>query len=316
MKHWWSDIKVFFKWLIALFALIFLLFVINQCILFYQLIASWNTNLAMIMLGVLLVVFLGLAVKMIRLFRTVPETLNLSEDASDEEILHYQTQLYEQLKSNPHLNEFEWDEALDQAQQIEQALNYLQTLSTPIIKENANAIFLSTAISQNGALDTLMVLYTLFRMVWQITLIYGTRPTPKNLMKLYGQIFGVLFMARQIEELDLIEHQLEPIITSVLGESVVSAIPGMIPIANLVVSSILEGAVNAFLTLRVGMITQSYLTSQSPISIHDLRNEATRRALPHLKVVIKENSQHIVKSIARTAKNMSKNTAKRWFNMV
>lgn len=36
-------------------------------------------------------------------------------------------------------------------------------------------------------------------------------------------------MARSIEDADLIENQLEPIIASVIGESITSAIPGMMP---------------------------------------------------------------------------------------
>ena len=130
------------------------------------------------------------------------------------------------------------------------------------------------------------------------------------------QVIGVVLMARALEDVDLIEYQVEPIITSVLGESVVSAVPGMVPIANLVVSSILEGAVNAFLTLRVGIITQDYLTSQEPITKQQVRHDATVRALPQLKLVVKDNANDIVKTIGRAAKNVGKSTAKRWFNRV
>ena len=38
------------------------------------------------------------------------------------------------------------------------------------------------------------------------------------------QVIGVVLMARALEDVDLIEYQVEPIITSVLGESVVSAV--------------------------------------------------------------------------------------------
>ena len=284
--------------------------------LLFQLLQSVHLYLAIAVTSVLIVTLLVMIYKVYKQFASAPVVLTLAPDATEEDIQNYQNQLHKQLKQNPYLTDLTFDDEEDIESQNSVALNQLQTLTNPIIQENANAIFLSTAVSQNGSLDSLVVLYTIIRMVWQIAKIYGTRPTLQSLIKLYMQVIGVVLMARALEDVDLIEYQVEPIITSVLGESVVSAVPGMVPIANLVVSSILEGAVNAFLTLRVGIITQDYLTSQEPITKQQVRHDATVRALPQLKLVVKDNANDIVKTIGRAAKNVGKSTAKRWFNRV
>lgn len=316
MTTWWNDLKSILKWIISIISFIFVIFVINQFILLFQLLQSVHLYLAIAVTAVLVITLLVMIYKVYKQFVASPSVLTLEDGATEEEIALYQSQLYNQLKQNPHLADLTFDDEGDIETQNSVALNQLQTLTNPIIQENANAIFLTTAVSQNGSLDSLVVLYTILRMVWQIARIYGTRPTLQSFVKLYVQVIGVVLMARAIEEIDLIEYQVEPIITSVLGESVVSAVPGMVPIANLVVSSILEGAVNAFLTLRVGIITQDYLTSQEPVSKQQVRHDATVRALPQLKLVVKDNANDIIKTVARAAKNVGKSTAKRWFNRV
>lgn len=316
MTSWWNDLKSILKWLAIILSFIFVIFVINQFMLLFQLLQSVHLYLAIAVTSVLIVTLLVMIYKVYKQFASAPVVLTLAPDATEEDIQNYQNQLHKQLKQNPYLTDLTFDDEEDIESQNSVALNQLQTLTNPIIQENANAIFLSTAVSQNGSLDSLVVLYTIIRMVWQIAKIYGTRPTLQSLIKLYMQVIGVVLMARALEDVDLIEYQVEPIITSVLGESVVSAVPGMVPIANLVVSSILEGAVNAFLTLRVGIITQDYLTSQEPITKQQVRHDATVRALPQLKLVVKDNANDIVKTIGRAAKNVGKSTAKRWFNRV
>ncbi|MBG9983157.1 DUF697 domain-containing protein [Aerococcaceae bacterium DSM 111020] len=316
MTTWWSDLKKILQWGLYALGMILAIFIINQFILLYQLLHNIHPYLAIGIVTVLIVALIVMIFKIYQQFNSAPTVLTLDADASEEEIVIYQKQVYAQLKKNPYLQDLNWDDDGDISDQVAEGLQHLQTLTNPLIQENANAIFLTTAVSQNGSLDSLVVLYTLLRMVWQIAKIYGTRPSLHSLFKLYLQVASVILMARAIEDIDLIEYQIEPIITSVLGESVVSAVPGMVPIANLVVSSILEGAVNSFLTLRVGIITQDCLTSQTPINKKDIRHDATVRALPKLKLVVKDNAGHIVKTIGRAAKNVGKSTAKKWFNLV
>ena len=119
-------------------------------------------------------------------------------------------------------------------------------------------------------------------------------------------------MARSIEDADLIEDQMEPLIASIIGESLASAIPGMVPVANLVVSSLMEGAVNAFLTLRVGLIAQNYLGSAQPLEKSSLRRTTSSQAIRYMGSIIKSNSSLVLKTVGNAAKNASFNKAKRW----
>ena len=239
----------------------------------------------------------------------------MPENPSVEEKELYFEAMIKILKRNKNIHyiDFENIELSNQAL-VDLGFKELDELSNPIIQTTASQIFLSTAISQNGSLDSIAVLISLVRMVWQLASVYQTRPTIKSMGKLYMQVASVVFMARTIEDSDLIETQLEPLITTILGESIASAIPGMVPITNLVVSSLMEGSLNALLTLRVGIITQSYLGMEKPESKSFIQKNASLRALGQMGNILKTNGKIVAKSIVKATKNATKNTAKRWFN--
>ncbi len=151
------------------------------------------------------------------------------------------------------------------------------------------------------------------RMVWQLAKVYQTRPSLKSISKLYLQVAGVIFMARSLEDSDIIEQQIEPLIATILGESLASAIPGMVPIANLIVSSIMEGSLNAFLALRVGIVAQSYLGMEVPQSKGFIRKTSSLHSLTYMRDIIKDNSRLVVSTIVNSVKKAGSNTAKRWF---
>jgi hypothetical protein len=107
-------------------------------------------------------------------------------------------------------NAFIWDEDANRLEQIEAALAVLDQESQRLIRQQAAAVFVTTAISQNGTLDGLFVLLSAMRLVWQLAMLYHQRPAIRDLVKLYANIFGTVLLTRQIDDLDLIADQLEP----------------------------------------------------------------------------------------------------------
>ena len=132
----------------------------------------------------------------------------------------------------------------------------LDARADEIVRSTAGVVFLSTAVSQNGQFDAMVVLAAQSRMVWQLAHLYSQRPTAKDMTRLYANVAATAFAAGAIDEIDLNE-QVQPILSSTIG-SMAGAIPGFQVAATVLVNSVMSGAANAYLTLRVGMIAKRY----------------------------------------------------------
>lgn len=298
----------------VLFGLFFLIFILNQFVLLYDLLNRFHPSLALGVSGLLALLSLYFLLKLFFLWRRSSRLVILPDNPTAEQETAYYKAMIKFLKSNKNLKTIDFDDASrSQKELVELAFEKLDQLSDPIIQRTASEIFLSTAISQNGSLDGIAVLVTLLKMILQLASIYQTRPSLKSLGKLYMQVASVVFMARSIEDSDLIESQIEPLITTILGESIASAIPGMVPITNLIISSLMEGSLNALLTLRVGIITQSYLGMEKPESKSFIQKNASFRALGQIGTILKVNGKIVAKSMVKATRNATTNAAKRWF---
>lgn len=325
MSQWWIDLKRLLIWGGVILGVLMTIFIVNQFWTLYQLLAQLHPIVAAAVIAVLAVGLAYICFKVTRQLVKNQPVLELPLNPSDEEYAAYLDSWLAILAKNPHLDATQYQllaeggeltlDAESKAALINDGLATLKDKSLPMIKENANAIFLSTAISQNGSLDSFMVLFSLLRMVWQLANFYETRPSLVSLLKLYLQVASVVLMARTLEDADLIEDQMEPLIASIIGESLASAIPGMVPIANLVVSSLMEGTVNAFLTMRVGLIAQNYLGSAQALEKSSLRRATSTQALRHMGSIIKSNSSIVLKTVGNAAKNASFGKAKRWLKI-
>lgn len=154
----------------------------------------------------------------------------------------------------------------------------VQDMNT-IISKNAKLVFVSTAISQNGRLDAVMVIGTNIRLVRELVESLGFRPALPQLVKMYTSIAAAALLAEGLEDLEL--EQVFPN----LGMGVLGAIPGF----QLITASLLQGMANAFLTLRVGVMTKNYLIAAGQdFKRKEARRAANREAVRMLKPVMKE----------------------------
>jgi len=190
---------------------------------------------------------------------------------------------------------------IDTREEVEAALAELGQKADAITKESASIIFLTTAISQNGRLDGLVVLLAQTRMVWRIARVYYQRPTLRDLINLYANVAATAFVAAQLEDID-VEEQIEPVIESIAGAAV-GAVPGMTAVATILSSSILTGSTNAFLTLRVGIIARQYCGSLVRPEKRLLRRMAAAEAARMLLPLVWENSRKVSGSVLRAMRN-------------
>ena len=118
-----------------------------------------------------------------------------------------------------------------------------------IIKAHAKTVMISTAISQNGRLDFLTVVFVNIKMISKIVEAIGFRPSYPELAKLVIQVMTTALVAEGLENIDL---------NDVLPQQTLNSI-GEIPFFKPILSSTTQGISNALLTLRMGIVTREFL---------------------------------------------------------
>jgi hypothetical protein len=221
---------------------------------------------------------------------TLPAPLIAPEQADGPEHEKHMRRLRKRLAKNPHVTG-----APEQVLEIEAALRELDVVADQRTKAAASQVFMTTAISQNGSLDALLVLAAQSKLVLEVARVYYQRPTLRDLLYLYSNVAATAFIAAELEDIDLSE-QVQPILTAVLGSSV-AAIPGMSAAAGLFVNSVTTGAGNAYLTLRVGIITRHYCRSVVRPERRTIRHSAAVQAARLLGGIARDGAASVAAAI-------------------
>jgi hypothetical protein len=224
-------------------------------------------------------------------YARLPAALVQPEEHSGPKHDAYLQALRVRLAANPRTR----DLPLVTKEEIEKAIGHLSVQADSVVRRTASAVFLSTALMQNGRLDGLIVLVTQIQMVGRIARIYVQRPSPRELVRLYANVAGTAFVASGLESLDLGE-MVAPLAVSVVP-ALKGGIPGLSGISALLVKCVSNGAANAFLTLRVGEVARRYCELTSRCSPELIRKSATAAAVQHLGRIVRENGALVVKKI-------------------
>lgn len=119
-----------------------------------------------------------------------------------------------------------------------------QSLNECIYTEALTA-FVITGLSQNGRLDFISLLVINFRLVRKVVEASGFRPTYKQLIWVYYNVLASALLT------NLSDDMLDDIDMTSFAQS--------IKLPAFVISSFLDGAFSALLTLRIGYITKYYV---------------------------------------------------------
>jgi hypothetical protein len=174
---------------------------------------------------------------------------------------------------------------------IDQALQVLDAEANLIVKQMASAVFLTTAVSQSGRLDALLVLAAQSRMVWRVAHLYYQRPSLREMAYLYANVAATSFVAGELDDLELHE-MIQPVVAGTLGAAG-GVIPGFQVMTTIMVNSLLSGSANAFLTLRVGIIAKDYCGSLVAEPRNQVRRAATGEAARLLSGIVKESGKRV-----------------------
>lgn len=156
-----------------------------------------------------------------------------------------------------------------------------------IVKESALDVFLITSLSQNGGIDILGSLAVNFKLINRIIKQVGFRPTLWQLLKLYTSVISTSLIITAVDDiLDNIN----------LGDIIGAA-------GKVVLKSVTNGAMNAFVCLRVGYATIKYLEIGNK-EFNKERDKITKQIISQSKTalpsVVKDGIVKSFKSIKNT----------------
>jgi len=265
--------------------IIVLIVIINQLVQFSEVLSRISPVLGQISLGLFLIVLTTAVLTPVYLYVKLPGPLipPVSDNGPDYD--KYIQKLAKRLSSNP-VVDAEHVEGLEDVKAVIRQLDEKSDLS---ISRSANRAFITTAISQNGALDALFILGLQFRLIWEIAHIYEQRPSLKDMSFLYTNVLVTAFIASSIDEAEYYE-----IVESSMSQGIGSVL-SMVPGTALIVNSAITGSSNAFLTLRIGKVTQQYCGSLVRQERQTIRNSATAKAAKMLGGIVYEGSKKLVR---------------------
>lgn len=244
----------------------------------------------------LLAVFAGLAATPVLLYFRLPKPLTPPASLDEPAYGQYQQRLLASLQRNPQLQ----GQVLRDAHDIPPALERLGKLADEAALKAASGTFVSTALMQNGRLDGLIVLALQVRLVWRVMSLYQLRPSPRQALYIYSNVGAALLVASSIEDVDFAE--ITTPLLSAAAPSLADHVPGLGGLSRLLGNSLANGAANAFLTLRVAMLTKQYCQAlQQPDDPKPLRKSASLAALALLAVVSRDSGTRVVKAVFKGA---------------
>ncbi|MFW5913588.1 MAG: DUF697 domain-containing protein [Bacillota bacterium] len=157
-----------------------------------------------------------------------------------------------------------------------------------IIKQYAKTALVTTAISQNGNLDMLAVIFTNFRMIKAIVERSGFRPGYVRLAKLTINVAVIAMVAEGLEDVDINEA-----LPSRLGETVKD-----IPFVRSMTNSVFQGISNGMLTARIGIVTRRYLFQENQLkNPKELRLAAFKESFRLMPAIVSEGLASFPKNV-------------------
>ena len=163
--------------------------------------------------------------------------------------------------------------------------------ATKLIRKAALNVFIVTGISQNGSFDIITAFGMNLQMINRIVNLRHRRPSFTQLLELYVVIIASTLI---ISLTDNILHEID---TSELFGSVAGGL------AKTLVSSSINGAMNAYMTLRIGKMTMKYLELGSKNFKQNrskIRREVRRSAIKEIPAIAKSGLESVTNAVKST----------------
>jgi len=278
-----KSLKRIALFLAAFIIVVFTVVVLNQTVQLVQSARAVNVTFGNGVMWALIFTYCILIVTPFVIWFRLPKRISPPAVAEGSEYDRFMADFKKRLSRNPLLRGLPVNSSTD----IGAALQILDKRADDAVASAASAVFLSTAVLQSGRLDALVVLVAQTRLIWNVAHVYYQRPSLRDFAQLYANVASTAFIAAGVEDVDV------DVLVSTLFGSTVAAIPGM----HLLTSSVLSGSANAFLTLRVGMITKEYCRCTVRVEKAGLRRAATLQAAKLLGTIVRDGTFKLSKSV-------------------
>jgi hypothetical protein len=241
-----------------------------------------------------------------------PRPLLVHADPTPEELAGFRRELVKRLSRNRVLN----DSGVDVRDEsgLELGLEVLRRRADEEIRSTAKRVFIGSAISQNGRLDSLVVLFLISRLAWRISKLYAQRPHYRELVNLYVNIAATSFLAGSIEEFG-IEEYIHELMGPLVAGSALGVMPGAEAVASTVTSSVLSGSTNALLAMRCGIVARNYMSLDLDRR-GAMRRSATLEAARMFMSISGETVAQVTKLLVKGSSRAVKGGAKKAFTSV
>ena len=159
-----------------------------------------------------------------------------------------------------------------------------------IIIREAKTVMISTAICQSARFDMITVFTVNLKMIKNLVEKCGFRPSMKNLSKLTVNVFSTALIAEGLENIN---------IEDIVPKTSLEFLNNM-PYVGTIIESVLQGAANAIMTLRIGCVCRRYLFSDgSIITKEEIRKQAYKETMKLLPMVIADTISFFPKKVVK-----------------
>ena len=159
-----------------------------------------------------------------------------------------------------------------------------------IIIREAKTVMISTAICQSARFDMITVFTVNLKMIKNLVEKCGFRPSMKNLSKLTVNVFSTALIAEGLENIN---------IEDIVPKTSLEFLNNM-PYVGTIIESIMQGAANAIMTLRIGCVCRRYLFSDgSIITKEEIRKQAYKETMKLLPMVIADTISFFPKKVVK-----------------
>lgn len=181
--------------LMSVFALVvFTVIVINQSVQVIQLARGVHPLLGEAVLWGLVFLYSLLLLTPAVLWLRLPKQLQPPAKTDGSEYVAFLAGMRKRLSRNSRLT----GQELSTESDLQGVLRTLDGETDRIVSDAASTVFLSTAVSQSGRLDGLVVLVAQSRLVWRVAHVYQQRPSLRQFVQLYANVASTAFVAGEI----------------------------------------------------------------------------------------------------------------------
>ncbi|MBT8381749.1 MAG: hypothetical protein KJO59_05275 [Ignavibacteria bacterium] len=197
-------------------------------------------------------------------------------------------------RSNPNLNEynFSMEPDADSRKQYSEVIKYLEKKCESLRKTRVANLFYSSAISQNGFIDAILILSASINIVKETFVLFNGRVSNRDLLVIAKHTYYSIAIGGS----EIVEYPVEEIYSKLASEGMKE-----IPFIDKILGSIVDGFVNATLLTRISLITENYCKFTYIESDKEIY-PGTKSIVESTKNITSDVKNKIVKSIVKLVK--------------